>query len=382
MSALFMMTVSNLQSRFHEELEAIDAYVNLLQDRAFVSAQGVIRLMRTLEDFKITDEKIHIKLIPGSYTLSELQMIHDFLQSIRPKLDDAFREAENNLLSTGEPAQLASTDAGSFEGECIQFVLDSLENDEEEERLKAIEMELREQIRSSDQDLLNDHSEDRKYLDEDHLVDFVIRSAIFIKASEKANRLAAAIETADEIDANLRIIRKDATVNVFRQGFILLMTIFDATIFDLMRLALRRDFFALIGIIAKQDRLSFDRFAGHSSFSTFRDEIIEEKLKSKYLKDILAIINNKGIPLEAPPYTYGHVVELVLRRNVHVHNRGFVDERYLERNDKGEIVFNFEHLTVGDFADIDKSYWEKAKTICRNCVRKTCDWVDTLTKSE
>lgn len=321
-----MVTTTSLRSRFNEELQAIDAYVTLLQDRAFVSAKEVVRLIRILEEFKIIKEKPELKLVPGLYTLEELHEVHDFVQLIRPALDETFKKAEADLLSIEEPADLANTDVRSFEGECIQFVLDALEAQQDPVDFELIEQELREQIKDAAESQTEVFGEAYQQSDEDHFANFAIRSAIFLRARAQANSLADAIEIADEIEANLRIMKKEATVNVFRQGFILLMTIFDATIFDLMRLALRRNFFELIGTIAKQDRLSFDKFANHSSFESFRDEIIEEKLKAKYLKDILF----------------------------------------------------FERFSFGDFADIDETYWSKAKLLSSNCVDKVCTWVETL----
>lgn len=372
------MTVAKLRERFEEELDAIDAYVNLLQDRAFVSAQDVNRLIRTLEEYNISDDKPDVKLVPGSYTIEELQSVHDFIRAVQPNLDAAFREAENELISIAKPDNLDAVDVRSLEGECIQYVLELLGNGEEVPDFYNIRLDLKEQIRSQAQIYSDEYDKNYQHPNEEALVEFAIRSAIYLNAAEKTYRLHEALESADEIDANLRIIRTEATVNVFRQAFILLMTIFDATIFDLMKLALTRNFFRLIGSITKQDRLPYERFGSHTSFDSLRNEIIEEKLKPKYLKDLLFIIRDQGVPLNIDPYNFGNLIELVLRRNIHVHNRGIVDERYLERNSGGDVMFNFDNFSLGDFADINQDYWTKAKAMCQGSVRIICNWVDDV----
>jgi hypothetical protein len=371
------MDVPTLRSRFEEELDAIDAYVALLQQRAFGSAQEVIRLVRLLDEVTITVEAPSVKLVQESFTTEELRAVHLYLRAVRPEIESAFREAEADLLSTYHPIELDKVDVRSFEGELIQYVMDEIDNESDVDFEKVAER-LHDQLLLDAQRFEDELGENYPYHNRSELVEFVIRSAIYIRASSKAHGLLGALETIDELEANLRLISRETPVNVFRQGFILLMTIFDATVFDLMRLALEKNFFELIGVLAKQDRLSFDRFTQHSSFESLRDEIIEEKLKPKYLKDLLFIIQNKGVALDSPPYSFGHVVELVLRRNIHVHNRGFVDERYLERNDQGASMFNFDNYKIGEFADIDKEYWERARDICRACIDKICTWVEIL----
>ena len=46
-----------------------------------------------------------------------------------------------------------------------------------------------------------------------------------------------------DLELLARVARPDAEVNVLRQGFLLLMTAFDAAVFDLVRIAFRKEFF-------------------------------------------------------------------------------------------------------------------------------------------
>jgi hypothetical protein len=168
-----------------------------------------------------------------------------------------------------------------------------------------------------------------------------------------------------------RASRPEAEINVQRQGFILLMTAFDAAIFDLVRVALRRDFFGLVAAFGKQDKLTLLDLGGAGSWGALRDQIIEEQLKKRYVKDLLYLLREQwdvaGMEQVAGE-KFERLIELVLRRNIHVHNRGVVDKRYL---DEGK---NIDRLNHGDVAVIDEAYWQLANRACRGCVERVAAW--------
>jgi hypothetical protein len=51
-----------------------------------------------------------------------------------------------------------------------------------------------------------------------------------------------------------------------------------------------------------------------------------------------------------------------------------VDERYLERDQKGQPQFNLFGLSAGDLAAIDAPYWERAMRLCRNSIALIAAW--------
>jgi hypothetical protein len=63
------------------------------------------------------------------------------------------------------------------------------------------------------------------------------------------------------------------------------------------------------------------------------------------------------------------VIELVLRRNLHVHNRGIVDSRYV-----GEM--NLDKLKLGEVAVIDEAYWNMASNLCRTYIDRVAAWAN------
>jgi hypothetical protein len=123
--------------------------------------------------------------------------------------------------------------------------------------------------------------------------------------------------------------------------------------------------------------VSLETIGEAGSFDAFREQVIEEQLKKRYVKDLLCLLNGFGAPCidEAAGERFVQLIELVLRRNVHVHNRGVVDDRYLEK-DGGAPKYNPYGLKVGDVARIDEAYWETAARLLSGCVRRLAVWAD------
>jgi len=140
------------------------------------------------------------------------------------------------------------------------------------------------------------------------------------------------------------------------------------------------DFFRLIGVFGRQEKITLQTLARYGNFEHFRDEVIEEQLKARYLKDLLFLLDELGLQCvdKARGERLVELVEIVIRRNVHVHNRGIVDERYLERNEQGTPRFSIYHLSLGIIAEIDAPYWEHANLLCRNCVENLASWVESI----
>ena len=98
-------------------------------------------------------------------------------------------------------------------------------------------------------------------------------------------------------------------------------------------------------------KVSLEEIGEAGSFEALRDQIIEDQLKKRYVKDLLGLLKTLGVPLvdEENGDRHVQIIELVLRRNEHVHNRGEVDERYLEADPQSKNPkYNLYNLKLGD----------------------------------
>src|SRR4051794_33437778 len=106
------------------------------------------------------------------------------------------------------------------------------------------------------------------------------------------------------------------------------MTHFDAAVFDLVRLALKTNFVPLAAHFGDKEKIPYTRFGEHTDFDSLMDVLIEDLLRARYVKDLLFELNEFRV--EPPDKRFGgfpRLIELVLRRNIHLHNRGVVDAR-------------------------------------------------------
>jgi hypothetical protein len=173
----------------------------------------------------------------------------------------------------------------------------------------------------------------------------------------------------------------DAPVNIHRQAFVLLMTAFDAAVFDIARVALCNDFFKLIAMFGEDDKLALKNLSAYVSFDEFRDQLIEKQLKSLYVKDVPSTLRDARIKVTTSGNgrQFVELMDLVRRRNLHVHNRGYVDERYLNRDEKGQSIGNIYNYSVGQIAAIDATYWQHAIKLCRDCIQTLTQWARPAT---
>jgi hypothetical protein len=372
------MDANTLRARFHEEQAHLRKYVEYLRFKTAISRAEISEIASILSRHGITTlDAPRIWISDKPLTVEELEAYLSQIHSIEEKIKSAKDEINKELALFKFPEDGISVDVRSFEGELIQYMMDALEGDHSSERLEDVR-----------QDALRQHQDfaamnDEEPVDES-VFDQAIQSALFILKSRKVYALEYVLEKSEEIDMAVRMLKPEAEFNVLRQGFILLMTIFDATMFDLMRLAINRDFFRLISVVAKQDKVSLENMNKYNTFDQFRDEIIEEQLKPKYLKDILFILDNQNVRYvdDTSGFRSIHVKEMLQRRNIHIHNRGRIDERYIERDNNGTSRYNIYNLPIGSIAQIDFQYWEMANRLCEDCIDYVASWVETLSMAK
>lgn len=167
-----------------------------------------------------------------------------------------------------------------------------------------------------------------------------------------------------------KLIAHHAVVNLFRQGFLLLMTAFDAAVFDLTRAAIAKRFDTLAPSFAVKDKkYGIPEISRWVSSGDLTAAITEELVRSKRLQSLLQELEAKHITLvdTAGGKKNERLIEIIRRRNVHVHKRGLVDEEYV-------ADFNLDNLSVGDLAAIDDAYFAEANAYCQFCVHQLAGW--------
>jgi hypothetical protein len=201
--------------------------------------------------------------------------------------------------------------------------------------------------------------------------------------ARRIRSLDAVIADLEALSVRVEAGRAESLLSPYRQAFIMLMTAFDASVFDLVRMALQRDFFRLAAAWGGDDKLAFRDLGQYASLEAVRDGIIERELKRRYIGDLLEMLPGPGARWvdESRGQTFGQLTELVQRRNAHIHNRGLVDASYLRAGSDGLEHFNPCGLKIGDYAEIDEDYWRGASELCSECVARIAEWVESLAQA-
>jgi hypothetical protein len=372
-------TAAEINSRFMSEQSYIQQFVEFLQVRSTIEDTRIFEINDTLRGYRIAKiqtrsyERVRTQ---EPFSQEEIAALTQSIESVTPSVRQALR---NHVKEQTRWLPILTPKGTRFDhqdllSEWVNHTLQHLSDEPTEEEIEAFRQ------RSLDEAV---QQTDRTEGVTDQVLADVIHDAIDIvmdiKWRAKGGGLQHVLDQFDELKLVARVATADAEINLLRQGFILLMTAFDAAIFDIVRVKFRKDFFKLIGVFGKQEKMSFKRFEDAGSYETLRDELVEDQLKKRYVKDLLLILDHLRIDCfdAGGGECVGDLVELVLRRNVHVHNRGIVDGRYLEQNDQGQPEFNIFNLNVGDLAPIDETYWERANPLCGNCVAKVTSWTES-----
>jgi hypothetical protein len=370
-------SASEIGHRFHDEQEYIERYVRLLRAKSTLHDRQVYDLNRILK-------RVRIKPLPRRsydrvgepYSPKEMLELLEAIRRIEPEVYQTILGHEQRLDDI--PSILMNGPAADHMDrlhEWVDYLMDRLSDDPEDDEVKNVIRNAMEEAETIDQDLDEEDRISPEALRA--LLTVAVDHALHVKVNQRVDAMVYAREQFEEIEVLARMATPHAEINILRQGFVLLMTAFDAAVFDLTRVAFRRRFFELIGVFGKQDKVSLEALGEAGTFGAFRDHMIEEQLKKRYLKDLLGLLQGLGVELadEKDGDRPVQLVELVLRRNLHVHNRGVVDDRYLEADPKtGKPKYNLFNLSLGQPASIDDDYYQTAVRLCGNCVERLVRW--------
>jgi hypothetical protein len=372
-------TASEIRDRFHAEQDYIERYTRFLSAKSTIHDRQVQELNQILQLVKIDPLPTRsYSRTAEPYSQEETTALLDAIGKVEREVYATIVAQEQSLDPLPSPG-LDGPAAGYLDqlGEWIHYVLNRLPHDPEEQDENTI---LRVALREYERADLDLDEEDRIPPDALRaLVLTAIEHAKNIRVRQQVDAMVYAQEQFANLELLARVARPDAEVNALRQGFLLLMTAFDAAVFDLVRIAFRKKFFQLIGRFGKQEKVPLEEIGKAGSFQALRDQLIEDQLKKRYVKDLLGLLQDLGIDLvdEKSADSHMQLIELVLRRNVQVHNRGVVDERYLEADPQSKRPkYNLYDLKLGDVACIDLAYLELANRLCQNCVDRLAAWAE------
>lgn len=354
--------------RFAAEVAEIQQQVNFLKSKFIVHVSEVDELNQILTDngLDALPAREYLGLPPHELKKEEVARLAEAFQNEIPKIE----KVKCKLLELMDqiPNENESVDSSLF-GEWVDLILEGDLSGEESAK------EIEQLVETNFSRWMYSDEEPDPQLSDKSRKEILVEAfnyARLWRLNDRVNKLQRVIDREAEIRTIARASKRDATIGVHRQAFITMMAAFDAAIFDLVRSALAHRFFELVGVFEKEN-IKLRDIADAGSFHALRDWIIESQLKKRYVKELLNILNDEwGMAWlqEGNPTRLNRLIEVIQRRNLHLHARGVVDRQYVDG-------INILRLAVGDLAVIDESYWLKAKDLCTHCVKQVSVWANT-----
>jgi hypothetical protein len=273
-----------VRRRLREEQQHIEQYTRYLHAKSTIHDHHVLELNRILQRVPIDPLPIRrYDRIASAYSPLEIAELLTAIGKAEPEVYQTILGYEQRL-DVIPSFGLSGPAAGYLDrlDEWVDYLMERLSDDPEEEEVEAVLRNATREAQEVDQDLD----------EEDRIPPEVLRAllvtavahAMHAKVRRRIDAMVYAREQFEELQVLARVALPDAEINVLRQGFVLLMTTFDAAVFDLVRIAFRKNFFRLIGIFGKQDKISLEAIGEAGSLEALRDQMVEEQLKKRYVR--------------------------------------------------------------------------------------------------
>ena len=238
-------------------------------------------------------------------------------------------------------------------GELIEYCIECMESGGE---LVVSEIE-------TEAESTNIQNGDVIYTKED--VEKAISVAPAIYAARNNDRLELQQDIISRLLATLDMLDTRLNTNIYRQSFISIFSIFDAYVFDYMKKYFishpkeLEEFFKPDK--NEKSKISFDNIIEFEDMQSLINGLVEQKFEGKYIRQVLVLINTYK-PAVFNGFDFKVIMETVNRRNIHIHNQGLVDSRYIEE-------YNNDKLDIGDYAQISKQYFSNATTLLKKFIQ-------------
>lgn len=229
-------------------------------------------------------------------------------------------------------------------GEVIQYCVESLEAG-----YSLSMVELKEEL-----DEINKMNKDEYnfYDFTEEQLNHIIEAAYIIKDYH----INAKIEEQDDIinllKTTIRLVDNSSSSNIFRQSFINIFSIFDAYVFEHLKqffYAQPNELDSFLGIKNNEKvKITLDEMLCFDSIEELKKDMVQKQFAGRYLSELVSKLKRYK-PNIFKDIEYSTLMEMIERRNIHLHNKGFADKKY-------HGSFNIYNFNVGDYAYIDSEY--------------------------
>lgn len=269
----------------------------------------------------------------------------NYMKLILSTCDELLSRNSKSYVAEKElPAIARNVDVREPIGEVIEYCIETLEDGG-----KLGVAELKQEL-----DKINkENDEDYCYYDfTEQQIEEMIDSAYIIKDYRKNYELKEQDEMINSFKTSIKLVDNSSLSNIFRQSFINIFSIFDAYVFEYIE-----EFFcaypkelSLFLEVKNNEKIKFtlDEVVDFEDIENLKNEMLHKQLAGRHLSELINKLK-KYRPSLFTGVEYPVLMEMIERRNIHLHNKGIVDEKYCS-------FFNIYHFYDGEYAFIDDKY--------------------------
>lgn len=316
----------NIFNDFQSEIKAQISIIYYLQKRFEYEFQSMSHIIN-----KTIPNNIDELYNNNSKLMNELSQACD----VKLKLNSGLYFETDNL-----PDWIKGVDIRDTVGELVETCIEHIENDQplNLNDLRNLVNEANEIAGETFYDFSNDKLKE------------ILSVSQTIYKLRKNLDLSLEDEKLDLLKTTIALIDVSSNSNIFRQTFINIFSLFDAFVFDCVKLFFFNNPNELNNFFNNKEliKIGVEEIVSFNNIEELKNNIIQKQFEGRYLSDILLRLKgyNKTV---FDNIDFPNFMEMVSRRNIHIHNKGIVDDKYCEN-------YNIYKFKKGDFAYINNDY--------------------------
>ena len=269
----------------------------------------------------------------------------DYMEILNAACDDLLeKNAQSYITEKSLPAIAQNVDVREPIGEIIQYCVETLEDG----GYLGI-TELKEEL----DEINRINGDDYSFYDfTEEQIKQIIESAYIIKDYRVNAEMEEQDEIVNSLKTTIKLVDNSSSSNIFRQSFINVFSIFDVYVFEY----LKQFFYAKPDELEKfldiknneKVKITLDDILYFDSIEDLKISMVQKQFAGRYLSELVNKLY-KYKPNIFIDIEYPMLMEMIERRNIHLHNKGFADNKYCSS-------FNIYKMNLGDYAYIDSEY--------------------------
>jgi hypothetical protein len=346
-----LKTIKDIKNRFIDEIHQTDSYIYYMHDNFYLRFKdvrfidGIEKLEKLIKNYSFTNNS-------RNKTLSNYRLLKKLVKELY-ELYTKYLLEFNLKQKISVPRMSAKVKKLLEEGN-LEGIIEPMYNvNQHKTYYDFLKAQNANEVKA---DIDCDYNS-RKYYSEYTVANYII--ALNILAAKEYNKeideLEYNVQWLEDFRIHFKLYDVKNPINIYRQSFILIMAAFDAAVFDLVKELFKDNFFQAMPLLNAKGKIDISSLNEYRNFSEMKEREIENNLGKIYISEVLGVLYkyNKSLFIIDGIDIYNDILEMVSRRNIHLHNKGIIDQKYFEKGNGSQKY----KLKKGQYAEIDSSYY-------------------------